>query len=500
MAKFNLSDSNDYSKGFLIKRSELLQRIDPIYYNSNIQKYLSGKYNSVKLSNVILKFKSGFGAGKQDQANGDEGIIQIRPTNIDSNGLLKFDKNIYLPYGTEAEMIDIDDVLFNNTNSQELVGKTTILKEKKRLFFSNHITKLVVDKSKLIPDFLWIILNLYQENKIFYSICTNWNNQSGVGLELLKSLKIPLPPKEIQQQIVEKINSAYTQKQQKEAQAKELLASIDTYLLNELGISLPEKDTSLQARINSNVRLKDVSGSRFDPMLYDKNTIALKEAIINIDENKFITKPLKYFVIKSVAGDWGLDENDKINGDEYEKCLVIRATEFDNDFNLKLDNSRVKYRLIKKDKLNKIEIQENDLLIEKSGGSIDQPVGRISILTKEILENNIICYSNFIHKIRVDNTKLNPQYLFSFLKTIHNIKLTEAMQSQTNGIRNLIMSTYLNQTIVLPIKSDGNFDIEKQIEIATHIQNIRAQAKQLQEEAKMVLEEAKREVEKVIIG
>jgi len=311
-------------------------------------------------------------------------------------------------------------------------------------------------------------------------------------LEDIRKIKIPLPPKEIQQQIIDLYQTAYNEKQQKEAQAKALLESIDTYLLNGLGINLPEKDISLQSRINTNVRLKDISGSRFDPMLYDKNTIALKDAITNIDENKFSAKPLKQFVIKSIAGDWGLDENDNIINDEFEKCLVIRATEFDNDYNLRLDNSRVKYRLIKKDKLERIDIQENDLLIEKSGGSPDQPVGRISFLTKEILDNNTICYSNFIHKIRVDSLKVNPEYLFCFLKTIHNIKLTESMQSQTNGIRNLIMSTYLNQTIVLPIKSNGNFDLEKQAEIANYIQTIRSQARKLQEEARTVLEEAKR--------
>jgi type I restriction enzyme S subunit len=113
--------------------------------------------------------------------------------------------------------------LFNNTNSQELVGKTAILKESKTLFFSNHITRIKVNKEKALPDYLWIILNIYQRKNVFYSICTNWNNQSGIGIELLKSLKIPLPPKEIQQQIVDIYNHAVEEKRAKEQEAKELL-------------------------------------------------------------------------------------------------------------------------------------------------------------------------------------------------------------------------------------------------------------------------------------
>jgi len=111
-----------------------------------------------------------------------------------------------------------------------------------------------------------------------------------------------------------------------------------------------------------------------------------------------------------------------------------------------------------------------------------------------------LCYSNFIHKIRVDNKKINPEYLFCFLKMMHNIRLTEAMQSQTNGIRNLIMNSYLNQNIVIPIFKNGKIDIQKQTEIANRITAIREKAKKLQLEAFDTLETAKRDIEQMILG
>jgi len=117
-----------------------------------------------------------------------------------------------------------------------------------------------------------------------------------------------------------------------------------------------------------------------------------------------------------------------------------------------------------------------------------------------IIKDNILCYSNFIHKIRVDNKKINPEYLFCFLKMMHNIRLTEAMQSQTNGIRNLIMNSYLNQNIVIPIFENGKIDIQKQTEIANRITAIREKAKKLQLEAFDTLETAKRNIEEMILG
>ena len=169
---------------------------------------------------------------------------------------------------------------------------------------------------------------------------------------------------------------AYATKKRNEAEAQKLLGGIDDYLLGELGIELPEQaENTLQSRIFTR-QLSEVSGGRFDPKLYNNITVALKRAVNN---SYFPSTTLRKLIISNDAGDWGNELNNVDSSDaNFSKCLVIRATEFDNAFNLKLDNTRVKYRLINNSKLLKLDISENDLLIEKAGGSIDQPVGRVS--------------------------------------------------------------------------------------------------------------------------
>jgi hypothetical protein len=233
-----------------------------------------------------------------------------------------------------------------------------------------------------------------------------------------------------------------------------------------------------------------VGGGRFDPKLYDNNTQGLIEAI---NEGRYKKVALKDLVTHSAAGDWGKDEKLNLPEEDYQKCLVIRATEFNNIYNLNIEGKRARYRQIKREKLQKLDIQPNDFLVEKSGGSPDQPVGRIALLREEYFEQDELCYSNFIHKFRIDTEKVDPEYLFAFLKTMHHIKVTEAMQSQTNGIRNLIMRAYFSQAIVLP-------SIDKQKEIANKIQALRSTAQQLQQQAAAALEAAKQEVEKMILG
>ena len=178
-------------------------------------------------------------------------------------------------------------------------------------------------------------------------------NYPAITQEELGNLKIPIPPKAIQNQIVEKMDKAYQKKQTKEAKAQALLESIDDYLLGELGITLPDQaDNSLKSRIF--IRgFNEITGGRWDPKFFNNQVLSLKNEITKTIFNKL---KLKDLIIDSIAGDWGKDEKENL-GDEYKKCLVIRATEFDNQYNLKLDNSRVKYRLIKLDKLNKMNIR-----------------------------------------------------------------------------------------------------------------------------------------------
>ncbi|HAO07497.1 MAG TPA: hypothetical protein DCQ50_10990 [Chryseobacterium sp.] len=212
------------NKIFTVNFSDTLgSRLDPVFYNADLGHFSKGLYPMKPLNKIINSLKSGIGAGKQDQALNGNGIIQVRPTNMDENRELDFTKNVYLPFDSKYELLEPDDVLFNNTNSQELVGKTVIYKGGQPLTYSNHITVIKVKKEVLVPEYLWLILNLFQKHKIFYSMCTNWNNQSGVGIELLNTIAIPLPPLEIQNQIVSYLQFIREQARQLRAEAESLL-------------------------------------------------------------------------------------------------------------------------------------------------------------------------------------------------------------------------------------------------------------------------------------
>ena len=453
---------------FIINRSELEGRFDPIFYASDLAKFNTNIFKSVLLKSIVKYFKSGFGAGKQEQTDAENGIIQIRPTNIDENGFLKYDKNIYLPIDKNSIRIEVDDILFNNTNSQELVGKTAILKENKELTFSNHITIIRVRKEAILPDYLWIILNMYQRNRIFYSICTNWNNQSGIGLELLKKLKIPLPPLEIQQQIVDLYEKAYTEKQQKEAEAQRLLDSIDDYLLGELGITLPKEEELL-------------------PQNTDKNNS------YNLDNDNPLVKKGRLF----------LTNLSEVTGKRW------NAFEFKNR-KLKLGdgnypNKTLKHLayLLKGQSITSNELEKGDYPVI-AGGQISPYThnrynftGNVITISASGAYSGYVWYHNypiFASDCTVVFSKEESEITTLYLSEILKLKQKEIYNLQQGAGQPHVYARDLEK-INIPIPS-----LQKQKDITNEITTIREEAKQLQIEAINILETAKRNIEQMILG
>ena len=198
-----------------------------------------------KLGLCCHYLKSGFAAGGDMQLFDDDGIIQLRPTNIDADRELVFHRNIYLDKALLLEkpgdVVEYGESLFNNTNSQELVGKTVYMNiVGQRFFCSNHMTRIKTIDSELHPEYLVAVLNAYQRLKVFFSLCTNWNNQSGVNVELLRHIPIPFPDMSKQVVIAEHIRQireeAKRLRSEAEAELETAKHRIDAMLFGEVKV------------------------------------------------------------------------------------------------------------------------------------------------------------------------------------------------------------------------------------------------------------------------
>ncbi len=127
----------------------------------------------------------------------------------------------------------------------------------------------------------------------------------------------------------------------------------------------------------------------------------------------------------------------------YKKVFVIRNTNFTKHGVIDLSNVAeidVEERLFEKRKL-----QDGDIIIEKSGGSENQAVGRV------VLFENIkgdYSYSNFTARLRVTNSELSYKYLHEYLNYFYQKGYTFQFQAGSSGLKNLNLPYYLEQVKV----------------------------------------------------
>jgi len=228
-------------KSSFVALSNQGQRWDPLYHQADMFAFVrEAKCGLQQIGDKVDYFITGFPAGRSEQADVDYGrIIQIRPTNLSNDRELVFTRNVYIASSElkhrKSDILKRNEVLFNNTNSQEQVGKTVWFDLEGNYFSSNHITRIGTKSGELNPQYLAYILNFYQRKKVFFKLCTNWNNQSGVSSNILKRIPIPLPNLVRQTEIVMRLDTihakAHTLREQARADLEEAKREIETLIL-----------------------------------------------------------------------------------------------------------------------------------------------------------------------------------------------------------------------------------------------------------------------------
>lgn len=128
---------------------------------------------------------------------------------------------------------------------------------------------------------------------------------------------------------------------------------------------------------------------------------------------------------------------------------VIRNTNFSKDCQLNLD--KVAFIDVEVKQFASKKLKFGDIIIEKSGGSEKQPVGRPILFN---ISDGNYSFSNFTSTLRIkDNTEVNSAYLHKCLYAFYLKGETFKLQSKTTGLHNLNMKGYLRLNIPLPPKS-----------------------------------------------
>lgn len=463
-------------KIFIIQKSEIDGRLDPkmALYNQSVQHSL---YPLVKLKSLLLS-KPQYGANEAGIIrDNNEQPRYIRITDIDENGLIS-------PNELGATIANLDNKYILNENdiviarSGATVGKAYIHKPLPYIcIYAGYLIRFIVNSKKILPDYLFAYTQL-SPYKEWINAIQRPSAQPNINAEEYQSLEIPLPNLSKQQEIVDYINEAYTQKQAKEAEAQQLLDSIDDYLLKELGITLPNLKVELNDRVFY-VNYSELS-NRLDPYYSLKYFQQSFEAIhlgkYPIVSLKNLTTLITSGITPKSGGDAYVD--DRLNGIPF-----IRSGNINIDGELDFNDLLYIRPNIHNTIMKSSQVRKNDLMIAIVGATIGQ-VG-IYVFDNEANINQAIAL------VRLKDG-INVEYVKELIKSsIGQLSLNRLKRPVARA--NINLEEIATIQVVLP-------PFEVQQKIATQIQSIRQQAKALQAEGKAILEDAKRKVEQMIIG
>ena len=444
---YQLPQHINKDKIFIVNRASIDNRLDAQYYSANLD--LSG---FVKLSSIAIvkggkRIPKGYGYSEDATP-----YHYLRVADMDSD--VPVDVN---------NLMNISDEVFNILERYEItegelaisiagtIGKTAILKDipnGKRVILTENCAKILAKPNiELLSDYLKICLELPIVKK---QLNLNYIQTTipKLGLDKLVGIKLPpIPSIQKQQEIVDYISEAYTQKQAKEAEAQQLLDSIVGYLLKELGITIPNVDNELNNRIFFSSFSK-IEGNRLDPIY----SLYLGKNALSTEYENTSLRSVAY-IVKGNA----LSNSDVEDGD-----IPVIAGGQTSPYSHNTANYK-----------------GNIITVSASGFA-----GYVWYHDYPIYATDCsVIYSK-------DESMYITKYLYEILKLQQN----DIYRLKTGAVQPHVYASDL-QKLYIPV-----VPITKQKEIVDYVANIRKRANKLKEEGKMILDNAKREVEHMILG
>ena len=474
MSSYTISKKLNPNKVFILQKSEINKRFDPLFYVPellDLEKRILSKKPS-KLRNFVKSISSGATPRRDEEdkyySTPENGIPFLRVQNITQYGL------------------DLSDVKYINTETHNSLLKRSQVEEDDLLvtitgriassavapkgFIGNINQHSVVIKThnRETSEMLACYLNTSIGQKLANRLATGGTR---LALDYPALLSIPII---VNDKILAITKKVILEKKENEEKSKNLLNSIDTYLLKELGITLPEKEeNTLKSRMFT-ASISELSGTRFDPYFnkaYFKNVQSAFENC-SVDFSN-IKSTLQY--IKT-----GTTPHQKLNPfTENKEIVFLRNT------NLK------KYRIdLENTKYVKTEFNK-ELTYSLKGEVIMCIAGTVGLSAINDINEPISINQN-VSALKFYENVINPNFASYWFNTSIFIELTKRACS-------VATIHYLNNDNLklLPIPIPP---LEKQLEIAEHISAIRKQAQDLKDQTKLLLEKANKEIEDILLN
>ena len=419
-----------------IKRSKKSGSSDTLHYE-NVPFEVPESWVWCRLDDIVCELK--YGTSEKSSSVGK--IAVLRMGNITNVGTIDYSNLVYSSNDEDIEQYSLEknDLLFNRTNSSEWVGKTAIYKEEQPAIYAGYLIRI---KPLLIsPDYLNTVMNSGYYRDWCYDVKTDAVNQSNINAQKLSQLMIPIPPLKEQERIVAEMDKWIS-----------LIDIVKNGKGDLLTVIKQAKSKILDLAIHGKLVPQDPN---------DEPAIELLKRInpdfTPCDNGHYTQLPDGWCVVtlkdlcENINGLW------KGKKEPFVNVGVIRNANFTKDF--KLDYSNIEYIDVEQRTFAKRHLENGDLIVEKSGGSDNNPVGRTILYEGK---SGVFSFSNFTMALRTRNNDIVlSKFLYYYILAKYQKGDMRLMQTQTTGLRNLILDKFLSMPIHLPPLSEQKRIIDR---------------------------------------
>ena len=149
--------------------------VTEVRYGSSRPAVENGQYPYLRMNNITY--------------SGELDLSEIKRINVPDNELSKC-------------TVRRGDVLFNRTNSKELVGKTCVYNRDEMMVLAGFVIRIRLDHEKMLPEFLSAFLNTDFSKQMLLNMCKTAIGQANINAQELQNISVFLPPLQLQKDFV----------------------------------------------------------------------------------------------------------------------------------------------------------------------------------------------------------------------------------------------------------------------------------------------------------
>ena len=429
----------------------------------DIKRYFSipikSDYQIIALSDILIEQKEKF---KINDSNKDYGILGVN----NQTGIF----DAYTENGAKIKQkykrMECGWIAYNPYRVN--VGSIGIKKESNLYEYISPAYVVFSCKSSITPDYLFLTM---KTNRFHNQICnaTTGSVRQNLSFEILKTLQIPLPTLEQQNNLVELYNTKIHQAESLEKEAAEINSDIENYLIEILGIKQATTQDYEQKGFLRFINFKDTE--RWDILFFQKRKQQFN--------SHFDCYSFDYCINKFMTDSNGDSIRIETSKHPDSKFLYIGMENIEKDTGTLTNVSEIFGN----------EIKSQTTLIPKNFflyGKLRPYLNKYWY--NELDDNNLICSSEFfVFSIK---ESINPYYFKYYLAS--NI-VQEQISNLSTGARMPRINETVFKGIQIPLPA-----IEIQNEIVSHINTQKKRIKELRTKATNLRKEAIAEFEKTI--